>query len=507
VLAPAGAAVLAAAVSVVAAWFVVHNPELLHVTLSPRNVIALCAALLGASLLIARPGTGIVVLVTLVYLNLSELLVRFHGFPSLLQATGVPLIVGAWVGQGTRRAVRSMAPTPLTLALLGFVLVLIASSSFARDVSLADERIEEHVKALAVYVLVIALAWSPSLVRRATWALLACGAVIGGIGLIQVLTGNFDSTFGGLGRVKYAQIYGNVFHPRIAGPMGDPNFYAQILIPVAAIGFVLAAHVRGWRLRLASLGCAGLATCGILLSYSRGALLALGVVGLVAALGLRLPLRRLVPAALLAAGLLLALGPAGLTRRFATIREFLPGQEEAIDPDSSFGERKLLMTVAWFIFADHPMVGVGAGNYTTHFDDNVDRTGSAFRQYEGVGSRRYPHNLYLEFAAENGMAGLIPFAAALTACFLALARVRATQSRGGDRFLAGLALGIGVALAGHLTTSLFLHNAFPRHLWLLFGLAAALARVSETAHQAEETGDASPSRAGPVALPVACGAT
>jgi O-antigen ligase len=475
----AGAAVLAAAAATLAGWLVAENPALLHVTPSLRNLSALCAALAGASLLIVRPRTGIVVLVALVYLNLSELLVRFHGFPSIMQAIGVPLVIGAWVGQGTRSVSRTIAPTPLTVALLAFVFVLFVSSSFAHDAALADERIEEHAKAMLVYFLVIALVWSPSLARRATWTLLFAGALIGGIGLIQVLTGEFDSTVGGLGRVKFAQIYGNVFRPRIAGPVGDPNFYAQILIPVAAIGLVLAGHVSDWRRRTTALVCAGLATGGIVLSYSRGALLAVGLVAFLAALANRIPMRRLVPAALLGALLLFALQPAGLTRRMATIREFLPGQEEAIDPDSSFGERKLLMTVAWIMFADRPIIGVGAGNYTTHFDAYADETGSAFRQWEGVGARRYPHNLYLEIAAETGVIGLLLFGAGIVACFALLRRARLAHTERGDRFLVGVARGIEVALVGHLVTSLFLHGAYPRHLWLLFGLAAAVARVAQ----------------------------
>jgi hypothetical protein len=41
-----------------------------------------------------------------------------------------------------------------------------------------------------------------------------------------------------------------------------------------------------------------------------------------------------------------------------------------------------------------------------------------------------------------------------------------------------IARGLQVALAGYLVTALFLHGQFPRHLWLLLGLALAVERCS-----------------------------
>lgn len=477
--------VLAGAIglSIAAAYGAVRHPDLLHVEFSARGIAALAAALLGVVLLLWKPGAGIVVVVSLVFLNVSELLVRFYALPSLLQVAAIPLVVAAWVGGGTVRLREALRPTPLTVCCITYLLVLLFSTTYARDAAAADARLLEHVKALIVLLLVAVLAWSPTLVRRGAWTLIACAGLLGAIALFQTLTGEYDVTFAGLGRVKYAQIYGNVFRPRTAGPFGDPNFFAQILVPVVAIALALAAHVRRTLPRIAALAGALFTTAGVVFSYSRGAVLALAVVGVLIVIIARIPLRRVLPVAALIGALIVAMNPSGLMRRLSTIREFLPGETESIDPDSSFGERALLMRTAWLIFLDHPLTGVGVGNYTAYFDEYVDRTGSAFRQYEGVGDRRYPHNLYLEVAAETGVLGVAALAAMLLACFVSLARARSMLRALDDDVLLGLTRGLEAGLVGYLVTAVFLHGQFPRHLWLLFGFALAVERVAVHMHR------------------------
>ena len=99
--------------------------------------------------------------------------------------------------------------------------------------------------------------------------------------------------------------------------------------------------------------------------------------------------------------------------------------------------------------------------------------------------KRTAHNLYLEIASETGLVGLALFAAALGACYAALRRARQRYERVGDASLAAIARGLQVALTGYLVTALFLHGQFPRHLWLLLGLALAVERCSRDALNVE----------------------
>jgi O-antigen ligase len=149
-----------------------------------------------------------------------------------------------------------------------------------------------------------------------------------------------------------------------------------------------------------------------------------------------------------------------------------------IDPDSSFAERKLYALTAWAMFLDHPLLGVGAGNYTVHFDRYADAVGFSARDYEQPGEVHYPHNLYLEIAAETGLVGLALFAGAIVAAFAALRRAHSTLLARGDVASADLARAFEIALVGYLVSSVFLHGHFQRYLWLLFGFAAALALMA-----------------------------
>jgi putative inorganic carbon (hco3(-)) transporter len=466
--------VIAALGACVLGWVVAENPELGHLenpfTWANAGALVLAFALCAA--LLARPGLGLVLLALFVYLNLSQVLVREHGLPSLLQLLVVPIALAAFRGEGGRRF-RELPRLPLFLLLAAYSLVLLISSLAAWDRDLADDRIFESVKAWVIFALIAVLAATPRRLLQGAWTIVAAGALLGGLGAFQALTGDYHRQFWGFARIKDAHIWGDVFEKRIAGPLGDPNFFAQILIVLVPVGLTLAAESKGLRGKLLALGATALILGGAVLTYSRGGALALGCVLLLFLASYRVRPRHLGLGALVLA-LLLLMTPPELFRRLGTIGEILPGGEEVIDPDSSFAERKLYALTAWAMFLDHPVLGVGAGNYTVHFDRYADKVGFSARDYEQPGEVHYPHNLYLEIAAETGFVGLALFAGVVIAAFLGLRRARAVLLARGDRVSADFARAFEIALVGYLVSSVFLHGHFQRYLWLLFGFAAAL---------------------------------
>ena len=474
----AGAAAAVCASAVVGA-LVSSEPRFLSLggTFGLPMVAALVLGLGVSTAILFHPRFGLEVLAVFLGLNLSQVLVRHHALPSLLQLLAVPLFVGAWLHRGADR--RRLVERPLTLSLAAYVLVLIASTLVARETALADARVIDHLKALAVYLLVALLGGSLAVIRRGVWALLASGAVLGCVVLLQVLRGDYRNDYFGLGRIKLAQIYGDVFEPRIAGPLGDPNYFAQVLVMLVPLSLLGIVGERRRGAQVAMLAAGGLVTAAAVLTYSRGGALTLAaVVGLY--LLARPPRRRhlAVGLAVCLAGVLLV--PAGFARRLETIAEVLPGQEAVLHPDSSFAERRLLTTVAWRIFLDHPLLGVGTGNYTAHFDEYAQEVGSLSREYEQLGQRHYPHNLYLEIAAETGLVGLAAFGAAVIACFAALRRARIASLARGDEASGALARGFELAVVAYLISSVLLHGDHIRYLWMLFGFAAALEHVCAT---------------------------
>jgi O-antigen ligase len=474
------AAVLAGAgaCAVALGYLVAIAPGLLHFEPSTLDVAVLLAVLGFGAVVVWRPALALVVLIIVAYLNLSDILVRWHGAPSVLQALTVPLLLAAWFVQ-RRRGFGGPLPGALTLCLAAYLAVVWLSMAWARDTVLAEQRALAITKAFVLYALVVLLAGSRAHVRQGAWTLVAAAVVVGALGVFQVIAGSYDQTFAGLARVDYAQIYGRVFEPRIAGPVGDPNFFAQMLIPAVPIGLLLANSASGVRERVAAFACVGVVTAAVVMTYSRGGALALGVVLALWLLGQGASGRRLAVGTA-AIALLVVLLPSDFARRLTTFRQFLPGNGEVLRLDSSFEQRRVLVTAAWHMFLDRPLTGVGAGNYAVHYRPYTEETGSVVLEYEDFDQPHYPHNLYLEIGAETGLLGLIVFAGVLVTCFVYLQRARVAFSGAGDWSSASLATGVQLALIGYLVSSLFLHGDFPRSLWLLFGFCGALGRLATT---------------------------
>ena len=471
------ALIASAAVGAVSVGYLAASaPDLLHFEPSVLDVAVLVAALAFGAVVFWRPGLALTALIVVVYLNLSDILIRWHGAPSVLQALAVPLMLVAWHVQRAR-VLPGRSPAALSLWLAAYGLVLWLSTTWARDTTLGDERVLAIAKAFVIYALVMLLASSRQRVRQGAWTLVLAALVVGGLGLFQALAGTYDQTFGGLARVEHAHIYGEVFEPRIAGPVGDPNFFAQLLIPAVPLALLLASSASSIRESVAALGSAGVVTAAVVMTYSRGGALALGVVLAVWLLGQGVSPRRFAVGAAALAVLLLLL-PSDFTRRLTTFRQFAPGSGGVLRLDSSFEQRRVLATTAWRMFLDHPLTGVGAGNYTLLYRPYTEETGSVVLEHEEFDAPHYPHNLYLEVAAETGLPGLIAFAGALVTCFLYLRRARVRFRRALDKSSASLATAFQLALIGYLVSSLFLHGHFPRHLWLLFGFCGALYRLA-----------------------------
>lgn len=442
---------------------------------SIRGLVGVAASIGLGAVLLRRPDAGLLLLSGFVYLNLSQVLVRYHGLPSLLRLLAVPVLLAAWAARD-REAVRRVIGAPLTLLLVGYSVVLLASTLWAQDTLLADECVSESLKGFIIYFAVALSASSARVVRRGAWVMVASGAFLAALAALQMV-GNLRDEYGGLARIKYAHIYGRVFEPRVAGPLGDPNFFAQVLVLAVPVALFLAWSARGQRERLLALAGAGLLMLGTMLTYSRGGALALGCVTLLALSSRHIrPRQVLLGVALL--GALAAAAPGSFTRRLTTLEQILPGSETVLRPDSSFQKRRLLVGAAWRMFLDHPLVGVGAGNYTVHFEQYADEVGSAARDYEEPDARHFAHNLYLEIGAETGLVGLFVFGLAVWTGLLSLRETRRRFTDSGDAGSAALARGFELAMLAYLIAGLFLHGDFQRYLWLCFGFATALATLA-----------------------------
>jgi O-antigen ligase len=437
----------------------------------PEPIVAVGLAV-SAGCFLRYPSLALFAVTAFVYLNLSQVLVRYHHLPSLLQILTFPVIVIVLNERSAPDGEKSRLGA-LGFWLLSYNFVLLLSTVGAREPELALARYLENTKALAIFFLIFGLACSVVRARIAVWSLLLSGASVSALGVFQSMTGNFDNQFGGLARIKNAHIYGSVFEPRIAGPLGDPNFFAQVLLLLVPLALYVARSESSRPRKLLAYTCGALTVSACVLTFSRGAALALAVMAVLILFDLKTSPRALALAlAVTLAGLVVL--PQDFTRRLETVKQLLPGAEERIHPDSSFEQRKLYTAVAWEMFLDHPMTGVGTGNYTAHYQEYADEIGFAANDYDDPSLPHYAHNLALEVAAETGLPGLAFFTAAIVTCFWYSRRAHAGFLRLGDKGAAGLAKSLEIGSVGYMVSTLFLHGYFQRHLYLVLGLVAAL---------------------------------
>lgn len=277
---------------------------------------------------------------------------------------------------------------------------------------------------------------------------------------------------------------------RAVGLQGDPNYFAAYQIVAVPVLLVLTNTVSG-RIPRALATAALLITFGsILTSLSRGGLLALGLVTVVALLvpsrflfgsGRR---RMATVGALLTSGVLL----------FTVVSDaFLPRLQEGFGAqrtESAGAGRVNEWRAAWTSIQDEPLLGIGLGSFVPASNDLLLRTpGVDFTNFRLDPEGLEAHNAYISSAAELGIPGLLLFCGALLAAGASLV---GSARRARDALTRRVAAALAVSLAGWAVTSLFLSSEGARPLWMLFGLSAALAGIVARGGTAA---DGSPARA------------
>ena len=415
----------------------------------------------------------LLLLIFLTYTRFSDVLIHSHGLPSIAQPLVLLLLaVVAFRGLVAKsKGVRTpFGATWITASILlgSYGLVRFASLLYVADFAPAQEALGDYVKDAIIAVIVVLVLQRGAMLRRAIWALLVAGIFMGTISTIQFLTGSFDNTFWGFGQAQVQHIIGTTEDFRIGGPIGEPNFYSQILLPLVALAFERMCNGRTLTRRVLAGWAFVVCLLAIVFSFSRGAL-----VGLAAMIGMMMLLRPPRPQELLLALLLflpiLPFVPTQYIERVTTLVDVVPGMNNDPRSEVSFRGRTSELIAGLMMFRDHPILGVGVNNYPIHYQDYARRIGLETRRQP-----RAPHSLYLEVLAELGFFGVLTFGALLWHLFhgIYLARKRFRRYRLLE--YANLTTAVGVGLIGYLSAALFLHAAYPRFLWLLVGIGLAI---------------------------------
>lgn len=420
---------------------------------------------------------GLPLLVVVLYTDLSDIMMENFPVPSMLQPLIMLLAVVVWKHRHALKP-SSAATHPVAIAMVLYALVIFSTSIWAKEAYLADKRLSETIKAVFVMVLAASLAASWKALQRALIALIASAALLSSLSVLQIATGRFADAFGGLVELKSGTIYGDVALPRAAGPpVSDPNFYARILLMTIPFSVAMAFIEKRPRHRLAYAAAAAITSAAVLVTYSRGAMLTLGVMAMLLAVAFKVRPRHVALAGVAGLVVILML-PRAITKRLGTIEALLPGKNVGETYDSSLAQREMLTMSGVAMFQERPLLGVGAGHYPWYFTEFSNRIGMSFIDHVEPGATRYPHSFYVEIACETGLLGLVTFFSSVLAGFLAIYSARRTLAHEGDREHAMLATSLAVAIAGYLIASLFLHETHLRYIALYLGFAIAIHRLA-----------------------------
>lgn len=477
--------VVATFLALYAGSYSAHGPAWLN---NPTDWLELILALglgaigIGLWAVFKRPTVGLLMLVALLYTNASEIAVRYYAMPSFLQLLSLATAAGVVIRllPHRDRVGQRLILDPLFVPLVLYGVVLFSSSLVAANLASADQRFWEFAKSLLVFLVVTNLATSQVTLRRIVWALVLSGAFLSTISVYQVLTSSYDQDFGGFGRIKVAQIVGESIEPRIGGSIGDPNFYAQILVALVPLALYRLWDEPLLTRKLVAGYALAIITLAAIFTYSRGGAIALALVLLFALVHKRVSLKYLL-IGLLAFAPLTFVVPAEFSGRLGTLTQLTATPEEGASTegeDSSFRHRQMLMAAAREMFEDHPVLGVGAGNYADNFNEYGIRLGMTQRSFDNFGEPQFPHELYLEVAAETGIVGLIAFISIVVGTFTSLWLAYRGFAGAGSTRSANLVVSIGLAVTAFLFTSVFLHGTYLRYLWLLVAIVAAARQVS-----------------------------
>lgn len=441
---------------------------------SPARILIFAVGLIAVFGTLVRAELGLLILAFMTYMRLSEVLARFHGVPSIVQPFTALLIVAVLVQiviyrqhpQGWQR---------VAVLLGSYGLIGLMSLVWAADYNRAYAAVFEYVKDGSVAMFAVLLIQSGAVLRRVVWAILIAGIILGTLSLFQYVTGTYTNNYWGFAQAKTSIIVDGSTSTeyRMNGPFPDAVFYAQFLLILVPLALDRLGQERSLILR----GLAGwsLAVCvlSLLLTFSRG-----GFLGLMVMLGM-IMIRRPPPLGAILSTIAIAIplmqfAPDSYTHRLGTIVEFMPGIGESdLRNDDSFRGRSSEMIVGWLMFTDHPVFGVGLGNYNARYLE--------YSRWLGIDPRledRSAHCLYLEIASETGLVGLSIFLWLVWVMFRELERAYKALTEAGLTNYAGIAGAVSAGMIGYLTAAIFLHAAFPRPFWFLFGIALALPNVA-----------------------------
>ncbi len=280
-------------------------------------------------------------------------------------------------------------PEVAGVTVLGLVVLITVPFSFWPGGSLAVFT-EIYVKIILIFALMMSTITTTRRLQQMTWVMILASGYIAGRGVIDYLSG-------------VNLVEGDRLGGAVGGMFKNPNDLALNLVTFLAPTLFIVIHEERTLRRLVAVLIAVLMVIATIFTKSRSGFLGLVAMGSVVAYYSVRVKPGLVLAVVLAGLMTLPAMPSSVWTRLDSI---VNADEDAT---GSRAARIRLINQALGVFADNPVIGIGAGQF-----QNYNAPGTIERW-------RVTHNVWLQVAAELGVFGLAAFAflvaRAYQACF------------------------------------------------------------------------------------------
>lgn len=409
-----------------------------------------------------KPFLGLLVLMTLHFVQPGELIPALA--PLRIELVyGIAIFTVLVVKKGGE-VWTSMKTDPVLKATVFLLLDIMLTIPFAIWRGGAFAMFLEVVKVFILQIVMTAFIDTQDRLKYILWLLVGFMTWFSGSTLSAYLHGQFYSlnqTFGTLNRAE-----------GVSSLVGDPNELAGILLALLPFLMALVACTKNFLAKLL-LVAAGFMTLYVLgLTGARIVFLALFPMALYYILRSKRKFLSLALAVIIGIGLWSSL-PEVYRDRYLTVRNYAQGGQL----DASNELRLEIWTAGWHMFLDHPIIGVGAGQFATAFGS----------RYSGPGHHAWmqPHNLYLQVICELGLVGAFVFGNLLWQMMKAIRQGIRARATPGLEVNYQFAVACTMMFIGNMFIGTVSHTLYRPYWYILAGLVAANVNVLKAKSTAE----------------------